>query len=109
MARIVEHKTGVVTLGVLDRNLTAREDLHQVTFDDVFGTRHTVHAHKSGPYTDAESVVRAFEDGTLHPFETHEAAAQYEEDRGNKEHAERLRALGEQDKDNANHDNGGAF
>lgn len=93
MSRIIAHKTDAVTLGVIDKNLAVHEDLQQVTFDDIHGTRHTVHAHKDGPFGSPEDIVAAFYDGTLHVFKDHETAAAYEQDLGNHEVAERLREL----------------
>lgn len=93
MTRIVDTKTNAVTLGVMDKNLQVHEELGQVTFDDVFGTRHTVQYHQEGPFGSPEDVVQAHQDGILHPFKDHETAAAYEQDRGNHEVAERLRSL----------------
>lgn len=83
-----------VTLGVIDKNPQLKAELHGVTFSDVFGGIHTVFAHKDGPFANPDDVIKAFEDGVLHTFESHEQAAQFERDRGNHETADKLDALG---------------
>jgi len=93
MTRIIEHKDAAVTLGVLDRTLDVHPDLQQVTFDDVHGTRHTVHAHRHGPFGSPEDIVQAWQDGTLHAHESHEAAVKYAEEHGDTAGADKLRAL----------------
>lgn len=106
MGVIVEHKQENVTLGVTDKDLRIAPELTQTTFTDVFGTLHTVFAHRDGPFKTAEEIVAAFENGTLHTFETHEKAAAFERDRGNREFAAKLDSLTKSSKDNARTDGG---
>lgn len=68
MSTIVNVKQSGVTTGVLDKTLAVLEDLMSVTFTDLFGTPHTVYAHKDGPFKKPEDAVAAWENGTLHPF-----------------------------------------
>lgn len=74
MGTVVDSKPHNVTVGVLDKNLQTHENLKSVTFADVLGTLHTVFAHKDGPFRTNEDVVKAFERGVLHTFDTHENA-----------------------------------
>lgn len=105
---ITNTKDNAVTLGVMDQNLRVEPDLQQVTFTDHNDTPHTVHAHKNGPFGDAEGIVKAWADGTLHAFESHDVAAQYAEDHGDHEGAKRLRALNSE-RDNAHADQSGGL
>lgn len=93
LIQVLEHKLENVTLGVIDKNPELKTELGSVTFKDLFDGIHTVNYHKDGPFKDAEAVITAFYDGVLHTFDSHEAAASYERDRGNHEIAEKLGAL----------------
>lgn len=77
MGTVVDTKPSNVTVGVIDKNVQTHENLKSVTFADIFGTLHTVFAHKDGPFKTAEDVVSAFEQGILHTFDTHEAAIEH--------------------------------
>lgn len=109
MAKIIEHKDAAVTLGVLDRTLDVHPDLQQVTFDDVFGTRHTVHAHRDGPFGSPDDIVQAWSEGTLHPHESHEAAVKYAEQHGDTAGADKLRALIGHHDQATNQEQGGGY
>lgn len=93
MARIVEVSELPITLGVTDKNLAVHPELRSVTYQDVFGTLHTVMHHVDGPFTSPEDVVSAHEDGTLHTFKTHDEAVAFARDRGDRQLADRLTAL----------------
>lgn len=93
LIQVLEHKLENVTLGVIDKNPELKTELGSVTFKDMFDSIHTVNYHKNGPFKDVEAVIDAFYNGVLHTFETHEAAASYEKDRGNHEIADKLGAL----------------
>lgn len=109
MAKIIEHKEAAVTLGVLDRTLDVHPDLQQVTFEDVLGTRHTVHAHREGPFKSPEDIVQAWHDGVLHAHESHEAAVKYAEEHNDTVGADRLRELIGHDQPQGEQAQGGGY
>lgn len=109
MAKVIDHKTQAVTLGVLDQTLDVHPELQQVTFTDHNGTAHTVHAHTGGPFGSPEDIVRAWEDGVLHPYESHEVAAEYEERRGNRKQATTLFQLAGHSLEDIERRRGGGF
>lgn len=104
--QVLEHKLENVTIGVIDKNPQLKAELASVTFKDVFDAIHTVYHHKDGPFQTAEEVVAAFFDGTLHTFDSHEAAASFEKDRGNTETAAKIAALTKSGNSD-DHQNGG--
>lgn len=108
MPRIVSHNDDYVSLGVIDKNPQLRQDLHSVTYADVFGTLHTVYAHKGGPFQSVDDVVKAHEDGVLHPFESHDQAISFHKDRGDTQAVERLESVTGQQTDQRQ-DTGGRF
>jgi hypothetical protein len=85
MGKVVATKPNNVTEGVIDKTVQTHENMKSVTFADVFGTLHTVFAHTEGPFKTPEDVVRAFENGTLHVFDSHEAAIEHWSDRAGNE------------------------
>jgi hypothetical protein len=70
MSRILATKNEGVTLGAMGADFQLVADLVEVTFLDILGAVHTVHAHKNGPFQGAENIVKAWEDGILHPHES---------------------------------------
>jgi hypothetical protein len=98
MPEIIEHKPHNITIGVLDKSVQLHEDLQSVTYADRNGTYHTVHAHVNGPFGSPEDIVAAAENGTLHTFESHDAALAYWADHGDPEYVERLQKSIGQDK-----------
>src|SRR5262249_23765329 len=82
MPKIIDSKSGTVTLGVVDKNLEIQPHLRQVTFEHRHDTPQTVFAHVNGPFTTAEDIVKAAVDGYLHPFESHDEAIAYYKEYG---------------------------
>lgn len=109
MTKIVAHNADYVTLGVLDRTLQLHPELQSVTFTDQNGTAHTVNAHKEGPFTSPEDIVKAWEGGVLHVFESHKQAAAFETDRGNHDTAAALAALDTPDEPQPQQQQGGGY
>jgi len=77
MSKVISVKPHNASIGVIDKEVKIHEDLKEITFGDVFGTFHTVFAHIDGPFKTPEDVVKEFEDGVLHVFESHKAALEH--------------------------------
>jgi len=77
MSKVISVKPHNASIGVIDKEVKIHEDLKEITFGDVFGTFHTVFAHVNGPFKTPEDVVKAFEDGVLHVFESHKTAIEH--------------------------------
>jgi hypothetical protein len=66
MARVLNVKTDGVTRGVYDKDLTLAQELVEVTFEDDLGVPHTVFSNKNGPFKDADAIIKAWGEHTLH-------------------------------------------
>lgn len=74
MSEILAHKQNNVTTGVLDKSIVTHENLQSVTFLDKNDVAHTVFAHVNGPFHSPAEIVKAWEDGILHVYESHQDA-----------------------------------
>lgn len=109
MTKVLATNDEYVTLGVTDKDLKAHTDLRSVTYSDVFGTPHTVHVHKGGPFDSVEAILAAQDEGVLHAFESHEQASAFERDRGNTALSERLAALAHGNQPQGGQQQGGGY
>lgn len=77
MTKVLAERTTNITTGVIDKAIKSHDSLRQVTFLDKNDTAHTVYAHQDGPFKTAEDIVRGWEEGLLHVFDSHHAAIEH--------------------------------